>query len=175
MKYLMAGILALLCGFFLADFLFCQQASDAKNSGPIPFNHALHGDSIGLDCSHCHTGVADQAHAYMPSKKDCLDCHRLPLTEKPAIEQLDTLLSKAEEFPWTHKKVLPEHVVFHHGLHFAANVQCTDCHGSMEKIHKNLYGGEHFTMQMCMNCHSGKTFEDRGFKKAAIHCGACHR
>jgi hypothetical protein len=30
-------------------------------------------------------------------------------------------------------------------------------------------------MQMCMDCHSGKSFRDRGFKRAAVHCGACHR
>ena len=175
MKYLMAGLLALLCGFFLADFLFRQQASEVKTPGNIPFAHALHGDSIGLDCSHCHTGVTYQAHAYLPSKTDCMDCHRLPLTENPGIEKLDSALSRGEEFPWEHKRVLPEHVVFHHGLHFAAGVQCSDSHGSTEKIQKNRYGGERFTMQSCLDCHSGKTFEGRGFKKAAIHCGACHR
>ena len=116
MKYLMAGLLALLCGFFLADFLFRQQASEVKTPGNIPFDHALHGDSIGLDCSHCHTGVTYQAHAYLPSKTDCMDCHRLPLTENPGIEKLDSALSRAEEFPWVHKRVLPEHVVFHHAL-----------------------------------------------------------
>ena len=175
MKYLMAGFLALLCGFFLADFLFRQQASEVKVPGIIPFDHSLHGDSIGLDCSHCHTGVIDQAHAYMPSKTDCMDCHRLPLTEKPGIEKLDSLLPQAEAFPWSHKKVLPEHVVFHHGVHFAANVQCSDCHGSLEKIQQNRYGGERFTMQVCLDCHSGKSFSDRKLKKAAVHCGACHR
>ena len=75
MKYLMAGLLALLCGFFLADFLFRQPASEVKLPGMIPFDHSLHGDSIGLDCLHCHAGAAYQAHAYMPSKADCMDCH----------------------------------------------------------------------------------------------------
>ena len=143
--------------------------------GSIPFDHALHGDSIGLDCAACHTGSRASANAFMPSKADCMDCHRLPLTENPGIEKLDSALSRAEEFPWLHKRVLPEHVVFHHGLHFAAGVQCSDCHGSTEKIQKNRYGGERFTMQSCLDCHSGKSFEGRGFKKAAIHCGACHR
>jgi hypothetical protein len=175
MKYLMAGLLALLCGFFLADFLFRQQTSDVKTAGMIPFDHSLHGDSIGLDCSHCHMGVAYQSHAYMPSKADCLDCHRLPLTEKPNIERLDSILPSAEDFPWIHKSVLPEHVVFHHGVHYVAQVKCADCHGPMDKIGNNLYGGERFTMQKCLECHSGKSFKDRGFKKAAVHCGACHR
>lgn len=98
MKYLMAGILALLCGFFLADFLFRQQGSEVKNPGIIPFDHSLHGDSIGLDCSHCHTGVIYQAHAYMPSKADCMDCHRLPLTENPGIERLDSLWRMLKSF-----------------------------------------------------------------------------
>ena len=96
MKYWMGGIFAVVCAFFLADFLFCQKATPvrvgADTSGPssIAFFHALHGDSIGLTCTACHTGAASVARAYMPAKADCMDCHRLPLTENPGIEKLDS-------------------------------------------------------------------------------------
>ena len=173
----MAGLLALFCGFFLADFIFRQNPVDTKLAGEIPFSHGLHGDSIGLDCSLCHTGVKYQAHAYMPSKTDCLDCHRLPLTEGEEAQKLDSILSTAQEYPWNHKKFLPEHVVFHHGVHYAAGVQCGDCHVMHDagKGRREQYGGELFSMKMCLDCHSKKTFKDRDFKPAAVYCGACHR
>ena len=168
----MGGIFAVVCAFFLADFLFCQKTTPvrvgADTSGPssIAFFHALHGDSIGLACTACHTGAASAARAYMPAKADCMDCHRLPLTENPGID------------PWEHEPELPEHVVFHHGVHAAAGVECADCHrsfagGSSQKA--DVYGGDIFSMQMCIACHRGDTFKQKNFKRAATYCAACHR
>ena len=159
--------------FFLADFLMGEPRVPEHAPGPIPFDHALHGDSIGMDCAACHTGSRSVKNAYMPSKADCMDCHRLPLTEKPGIEMLDSVLAKADDQPWSHKRLLPEHVVFHHGVHAAAGVACSDCHG--EGHRQNRYGGEKFDMQTCLMCHRGQTFKEKGFKPAATYCAACHR
>ena len=194
MKFWMGGIFAVVCAFFLADFLFCQKATPARvgadTSGPssIAFFHALHGDSIGLACTACHTGAASAARAYMPAKADCMDCHRLPLTENPGIEKLDSALAAAPAYPWEHVRELPEHVVFHHGVHAAAGVECADCHrsfagGSSQKAgatrgpaqKADVYGGENFSMQMCIACHRGDTFKQKNFKRAATYCAACHR
>ena len=180
--------------FFLADFLFGQKATPvhvgADTSGPnsIAFLHELHGENIGLDCSHCHTGAASGAKAYMPAKADCMDCHRLPLTENPGIEKLDSALAAAPAYPWEHEPALPEHVVFHHGVHAAAGVECADCHrgfagGSSQKAgatrgssqKADVYGGENFSMQMCLACHRGETFKQKNFRRAATYCAACHR
>ena len=166
-------VFAVVFAFFLADFLMGMPRAPERAPGKIPFDHAQHSVSIGLDCSHCHTGANSQAYAYMPSKTDCMDCHRLPLTENPGIEVLDTLLSNAPDRPWTHKRFLPEHVVFHHGVHFAAGVTCSDCHGG-QKQH-DRYGGENFDMQTCLQCHRGQLFKERNFKPAATYCAACHR
>ncbi len=199
----MGGIIAVVCAFFLADFLFCQKATPARvgadTSGPssIAFFHALHGDSIGLACTACHTGAASAAHAYMPAKADCMDCHRLPLTENPGIEKLDSALAAAPAYPWEHEPELPEHVVFHHGVHAAAGVECADCHrgfaggsgpkaksgaplstgaaGAQPGVKADVYGGENFSMQMCLACHRGETFKQKNFRRAATYCAACHR
>ena len=179
--------------FFLADFLFGQKATpvhvgvSASGSNSIAFLHELHGENIGLDCSHCHTGAASGARAYMPAKADCMDCHRLPLTENPGIEKLDSALAAAPAYPWKHESALPEHVVFHHGVHAAAGVECADCHrgfagGSGAKaktgatgVKADVYGGENFSMQMCIACHRGETFKQKNFRRAATYCAACHR
>ncbi|MBR4785791.1 MAG: hypothetical protein IK012_11170 [Fibrobacter sp.] len=175
--------------------MFCQKAAPvrvgADTSGPntIAFLHALHGENIGLDCSHCHTGATSGAKAYLPAKADCMDCHRLPLTENPGIEKLDSALAAAPAYPWWHDSELPEHVVFHHGVHAAAGVQCADCHRSAgtavpanagrgpakNNSMADVYGGDNFTMQSCLACHRGETASSKNFKRAATYCAACHR
>lgn len=174
-------VFALVFAFFMADFIMGRGAepfrmgvsnTGAGISAGVPFDHALHGDSLGLDCASCHTGSRSEAHAYFPSRKDCMDCHRLPLTENPGIETLDSALAKAPEKPWSKKSVLPDHVVFHHGVHAAAGVSCASCHGD---VSQNRYGGEKFDMKTCLQCHRGETFGEMGYKPAATDCATCHR
>ncbi len=187
---IVVAVFGMICAFFLADFIWSQgrvessvsSATDTARFGVAPaFDHALHGDSIGLDCAACHTGSRSAAHAYLPSKKDCMDCHRLPLTENPGIDALDSALDRAPENPWSSKSILPEHVVFHHGVHAAAGVSCTDCHGVRPGAAGSAagtalkYSATQVTMQSCIQCHKGETFKERNFKPAATYCAACHR
>lgn len=185
------AILCVFCAFLAADFLWSQgsvqsmvtngAAASASRVGAAPeFDHALHGDSLGLDCSACHTGARSAARAYLPSKSDCMDCHRLPLTEKPGIEKLDSALAEAPEHPWRAIGQLPDHVVFHHGVHAAAGVTCSDCHGSRSPVAGGngpalQYGAAKINMNSCLQCHKGESFKDRNFKPAATYCAACHR
>lgn len=155
----------------MADFLFGQSPTRIR-VGELPFKHSLHGVNIGLECEACHTGARSLAHAYMPAKSDCMNCHRLPLTENPGIETLDSVLANAPSEPWTKKSDLPDHVVFHHGVHATSGVGCVDCHKSMQE---DVYGGEKFDMKSCLACHRGESFKNRHFKSAATYCGACHR
>ena len=177
-------VIGIICAFFLGDFLWSQKTVDRRDgvanfiddSQRVPFDHRFHGDSIGVDCSACHVGARSGARAFLPSKKDCMDCHRLPLTENPGIEKLEAAMNSAPENPWKTSSKLPEHVVFHHGVHAAAGVTCSDCHGSRSESYlRNNYGGETFDMKSCLQCHRGETFKDRNFKKAATYCAACHR
>ena len=165
--------IAVLFAFFAADFLTAEPRMPERAMGDIPFDHSQHIDSIALDCAACHTGSRLTFNAYMPSKADCMDCHRLPLTENAGIEKLDSVLKVSDDKPWSHKRILPEHVVFHHGVHDAAGVSCSDCHG--KGFFQNRYGGEVFRMQSCLKCHRGESFKEKVFKPAATYCAACHR
>ena len=173
MRYWVGITFAVLFAFFMADFLMGEPRMPGRVAGDIPFDHSLHGDSIGMDCAACHTGARSTFNAYMPSKSDCMDCHRLPLTENAGIEKLDSVLAASADRPWSHKRFLPEHVVFHHGVHAAAGVSCSDCHG--KGYMQNRYGGEIFNMQSCLSCHRGESFKEKGFRPAATYCAACHR
>ncbi|MCF0215850.1 MAG: hypothetical protein HUK21_05205 [Fibrobacteraceae bacterium] len=174
MKYFVVIIVALFSAFIMADLFFAPPAAPLRQGSRF-FRHQLHGENIGLECAACHQGAEVLDHAYMPSKSDCLACHRLPLTEGPMAESLDSAFAD-DTYPfynWNVKSKLPEHVVFHHGVHAKAKVSCEDCHGSRYK--DDLYGGEKFTMKFCTDCHQGKTFSTKNFRTAAVYCGACHR
>ena len=81
-------LFAVVSSLFLADFLMGEPAVPERGMSSLPFDHAIHGDSIGLDCSACHTGARATANAYMPSMADCMDCHRLPMNDKLAEEEM---------------------------------------------------------------------------------------
>lgn len=177
-------VLGFICAFFCADFFFGLKSPPKRDGNTffyegIVFDHGLHGDSIGLDCTKCHVGATSQRRAFMPSKSDCMDCHRLPLTENQGIERLDSTLEAASEFPWARRSSLPEHVFFHHGVHASAGVKCSDCHNARgnaaESYLQNKYGGENFSMEACLACHRQESFRERNLKPAPTYCGACHR
>jgi c(7)-type cytochrome triheme protein len=153
----------------VTDLLFSEKDSLASKNKFIPFSHELHGVNLGLDCVSCHTGSRFGAHAHMPSKQDCLDCHRLPLTESPVILRLDSALQVARAMPWATESRVPAHVIFHHGVHAKANVSCEICHGSIQEIDR----GKKASVKMgeCLACHRG----EKGFSPAATDCARCHR
>lgn len=177
-----ALLFGIIFAFLLGDFLWSQHPLEMREGSSvfvekrrdlIPFDHKLHGDSIGLDCATCHRGARSGKRALFPSKKDCLDCHRLPLTESAGIEKLDSTLKITSEHPWSKESSLPEHVVFHHGVHAAAGVTCASCHGN--SYLENKYGGEKIDMKTCIQCHRGQLPLNQNLKKAATDCATCHR
>ena len=166
------GIFFLLFVFMLAlifaDLFFSPSMPSNTKKTSIPFLHSLHGDTIGLSCEACHSGAYTNREAFMPSKSDCMDCHRLPLTESEGIASLDSALKNALEHPFQTKNRLPAHVVFHHGVHAKANVSCQECHSNALAWDR----GEPplLLMNECLACHQGK----RGFEASATDCASCH-
>ncbi|MCK9183454.1 MAG: cytochrome c3 family protein [Fibrobacteraceae bacterium] len=167
--YIVLLVVSLSCaGLAVWDLCSPPEPLFTSNSG-IAFSHRMHGDTLGLDCAKCHSGARISMRAFMPSKADCMDCHNLPLTDKPGIETLDSLLAKAPAEPFRMETLLPDHVIFHHGVHAKAGVSCETCHGSVEEIDKGRRA--EVKMQKCLYCHNG----NQGFPKAATDCARCHR
>lgn len=163
------GIVCFVVALIVADFLFTPAEESSPVNRDIPFSHALHGANIGLDCTHCHSGARSGSNAFFPSKADCMDCHRLPLTEKPGIAKLDSALLKAGEHPWRVESAFPSDVVFHHGIHVHAGLSCESCHGSPEEIDRGRRAP--VRMENCVACHR----KEIGTSGAMPDCAWCHR
>src|SRR3977135_1014867 len=58
----------------IADSSYATRQGDAREQ-PIPFSHAHHVGSMGIECRYCHTGVENGPHALVPPPKTCMNCH----------------------------------------------------------------------------------------------------
>ncbi len=169
LRYAPVWLPALLAGFVAVDLWWSPvQAEAERKRSEVPFRHALHGDSLGFSCAQCHGGVMDNNRAGMPSKRECLDCHRVPVSESKGLALLDSALLHAPKRPWDAKSRLPDHVRFHHALHASAGLSCVQCHGSGEEIDAGRRAS--VNMESCVSCHrkSAKL-------GASTSCSECHR
>src|ERR1700733_13912747 len=60
----------------IADSTFATRQGDAREQ-PIPFSHAHHVGSMGIDCRYCHTSVENSDFAVIPPQ----DLHELPFAD----------------------------------------------------------------------------------------------
>jgi hypothetical protein len=166
LRYAPVWLPAVLAGFVVMDLWLAGWVSpEPREPGRVPFNHAQHGDSLGVSCVYCHAGVLDKGRAQMPSKFTCLDCHRVPVSTAAGLPALDSALRKAPERPWDRGSRLPDHVRFHHSWHRIAGVDCVQCHGSVADIDAGLRA--EVRMASCITCHEKDT--------VSTDCSFCHR
>jgi hypothetical protein len=77
---------------------------------------------------------------------------------------------------WTLVHTIPDFVYFDHRAHVGAGVNCSHCHGAVERMER-VRQEQDFTMGWCVNCHRDAT--ERGVAghavRARIDCSVCHR
>ncbi len=119
---------------------------------PVPFSHRTHVGKLGMDCRFCHPGAEQDKTAALPPAQLCMDCHQQILPDIPALAPLRDALAADRPVPWIQIYRLPDFVVFHHGIHTAVGVGCTDCHGPIQdrdvtRVEKAM------SMRFCLRCH----------------------
>ena len=136
---------------------------------PIQFNHLLHTEEVGLECTDCHQYVRRAEFAGRPTVDICAECHEEPLTDSAEEALLIEYIQAGEAVPWERLYHVPDHVYYSHRRHVTvADLDCSVCHGEIGRADKPpprpLKG---LTMDFCLKCH-----EQRG---ASTDCNACHR
>lgn len=136
---------------------------------PIAFNHRLHVQDQGLECTDCHRYVMTGARATIPNVEVCSDCHIEPLTESPEERTLVDYVERDEPIPWRKVYRVPDHVYFSHRRHAAiGGIECARCHGEMADRERPVTRpAVRHTMTSCIQCH-----EDEGVSR---DCITCHR
>lgn len=136
---------------------------------PILYNHNLHVEDMGLECSQCHQYYETDAAAGLPTTNDCAECHSDLIGESEEEQKLVSFITDERELDWKRIFQLPRHVFFSHRRHIIlAEMECSECHGVMEKRTEPPQMSDNFiSMDFCIDCHEKKDI--------TIDCMNCHR
>ncbi len=136
---------------------------------PLAFNHRLHVEDVGADCTDCHLYALTGVRATIPNIQSCVDCHPESLTESAEEARLIEFIEAGQPIPWKKVYWVPDHVYFSHRRHAAlGEIACGVCHGPVgardQPVTRALV---EMSMDACMNCHEETD--------ASNDCIACHR
>lgn len=135
----------------IADSTYATRQGDAREQ-PIPFSHAHHVGSMGIDCRYCHSSVENSDWAVIPPTKTCMNCHSQIWINSPTLEPVRESFRTNISIKWTKVYDLPDYVYFNHSIHVKKGVGCETCHGRIDQ-QALTYQNPSLQMRWCLNCH----------------------
>lgn len=155
----------------LGLIIFIARLSGGSNTvQPINYNHKVHIEQAGLNCTDCHIYAETSASASLPTLETCQTCHNdAPLTESPEEKKVLKYVTDKLEIPWVRIYTVPDHVYFSHRRHVVrGKLECSACHGLMAELTVAVsFPARPVTMDNCLQCHKQMN--------ASTDCLACHR
>jgi hypothetical protein len=150
------GLVALAAGSgalfeLIADSNYATRQGEAREQ-PIPFSHAHHVGSMGIDCRYCHSSVENSDWAVIPPTKTCMNCHSQIWINSPTLEPVRESFRTNQSIKWTKVYDLPDYVYFNHSIHVKKGVGCETCHGRIDE-QPLTYQQPSLQMRWCLNCH----------------------
>jgi Cytochrome c7 and related cytochrome c len=119
---------------------------------PVPFYHAHHVGSMGIDCRYCHTSADKSASAGIPPTKTCMNCHSQIWNQSPTLEPVREAWRTGKPIEWVRVHDLPDFVYFNHSAHVNKGVGCSTCHGRVDKM-SFVWQENSLLMEWCIGCH----------------------
>jgi hypothetical protein len=135
----------------IANSSYATRQGEAREQ-PIPFSHAHHVGSMGIDCRYCHTGVDNSQHAMVPPTKTCMNCHSQIWIDSSTLQPVRDSYQTNESIRWTKVNDLPDYVYFNHSIHIKKGVGCETCHGRVDTM-PLMYQEASLQMRWCLDCH----------------------
>lgn len=142
-------------------------AARVRVTQPIAFNHRLHLEDVGLDCTDCHLYAESGPRATIPNLTVCSDCHEESQGDSPQEARLIEFIQQGTLVPWRKIYRVPSHVYFSHRRHTAiAGIACETCHGQISEREQPVTRPlVQVTMERCMACH-----EEQGVSNDCVYC-----
>ena len=125
---------------------------------PVPYDHKLHVEQLGMDCRYCHSFVETSGHANVPTAQVCWNCHKSVKKESPQLEPIRRAADVTHEFytgepvEWKRVHMAPDYVYFDHSVHINRGVSCASCHGDVGEMRVVKHAESH-SMSWCLDCH----------------------
>ena len=173
-------------------FTFTYFATSATRLGvgyqpeqPIHYSHELHAGQLEIDCQYCHIGADKGRHAVIPAMSICMNCHNYAVVDTAEVVKFKKYVESGNPVPWKRIHKLPEHVYFSHSAHVNEGIDCTNCHGPIEKM-EVVEQVKPWAMGDCLSCHrdpQNNVVKLRGsiiseisqLQIAPENCSGCHR
>lgn len=129
------------------------------------FNHKVHVEGEGMDCTDCHADVETSDDPGMPGLGGCNLCHQNIDAEKPDDHKVAVLFAD-NKFVAARVSRLDDDIVFSHSKHVGKVTDCKSCHAG---IAGNVAIDASVAVEKpaCLACHAEKGVSDA--------CATCHR
>ena len=134
---------------------------------PFEFSHELHAGVHEVPCGYCHTEPGASPQSSVPSVDTCMNCHSQVATDSERIQELTQHWEQGEPVEWVKVHDLPDHVLFSHQPHIQRGIDCSECHGQVNRMDVVEVTNE-FNMGWCIDCHRDPEHN------APIDCVTCH-
>lgn len=151
---IVAGAVVPLYVIFMVAYGFSPKTTDVgyMPKQPVPYSHALHAGTLGIDCRYCHNTVEVSARAAIPPTQTCMNCHAQ--IHKDSVNIKPLLDSDTTGMPvlWTRVHDLPDYSYFNHAAHVTRGVSCVECHGRVDRM-EVVMQEQPLSMGWCLECH----------------------
>ncbi len=136
--------------YLLYDFII-------KNTGfmpsqPIQFSHKVHSEDFGIKCLYCHSSAENSSYSEIPTTYSCMVCHIALKNSSALIKPLNESFDSEKPIIWNRVYRIPDYTKFNHQVHINSLIDCSTCHGEVEKMEK-VYQFRPLTMSWCIDCH----------------------
>jgi hypothetical protein len=119
---------------------------------PVPFQHSIHADQLGIDCRYCHNGVEKSWYSNIPTSGTCMNCHNQVLANDPRLALVRESAATGKPIEWVQIHKTPDYVYFNHSVHVNRGISCVHCHGRVDKMDEVRHD-QPFSMTFCLECH----------------------
>lgn len=119
---------------------------------PVKFNHKVHSGDYGMKCLYCHFTAETSQFSAIPTTWSCMVCHLALKNQTELMKLVNKSFDDTIPIIWNRVYVLPDFVHFNHSRHIRAMMDCSSCHGEVEKM-DTVRQETALTMGWCLNCH----------------------
>lgn len=151
---LVVGLLAPLYVALMVAYGFSPETTDVgyMPTQPVPFSHAMHAGTLGMDCRYCHNTVERSAYAAIPPTQTCMNCHTQIHATSPQLAVVRESFETGMPIPWVKVHDLPDFSYFDHAAHVNRGVGCVSCHGRVDQM-EVVRQYAPLSMGWCLECH----------------------
>ena len=119
---------------------------------PVPFQHSLHVQQLGLDCRYCHSYVEVSQHSNVPTSQTCMNCHTAIKSQSPKLQPIRDSYASGKPVEWVRIHRVPDYAYFNHSAHVNRGVSCVSCHGKINEM-EVVWHDQPQGMAWCLSCH----------------------